>query len=441
MDARRVDGRPIRPHIGSDGRTGSAEAHDVGIARQVEEQVVVEVARRLVQVDADARVVGEIGDGQVAGHVVRVLTDIREGEDVPDVLRVGLRVDHVDLNPRDAGPRVDHGQAPHGIIVPVPEIPGEEIVPVGLVVVRPDVEFLRLGTALHLDLLPLALLLAEDGGVVHLAPLGLELQTEQGLAALDQCALERHVDVARLDVLQDVVLLALEPDVHLVLEVERGLGVVVRSEVDLLSDAAIDGQLDPLVEVEGGDGPVPFGQTRIFRLAVAQAEVELRRTLRPDFNLVGTEDGFEDLRVDRQFRGKASLLLVQLVLHLIPELAEVFVDVVLEELIEREVGRVPEIEGVPQALADHILARRLVVVHPVLDDVGKTEAHATWRFRGIRDIRAVGQRQVHVHRIRCLILGLNRRGRHPRARQKQGQAGPQEADRGGAESGQRTHGQ
>ena len=118
-----------------------------------------------------------------------MLTDIREGEDVPDVLRVGLRVDNVDLNPRDTGPRVDHGQAPHGIVVPVPEIPGEEIVPVGLVVVRPDVEFLRLGTALHLDLLPLALLLAEDGGVVNLAPLGLELQTKQGLAALDQRAL------------------------------------------------------------------------------------------------------------------------------------------------------------------------------------------------------------------------------------------------------------
>ena len=370
-----------------------------------------------------------------------MLTDIREGEDVPDVLGVGLRIDHIDLNPRDARPRIDHGQALHGIVIPVPEIAGQEIVPVGLIVVRPDVEFLRLRPALHLDFLPLSLLLAEDGGVVHLAPLGLELQAEEGLAALNERALQRHVDVARLDVLQDVVLLALEPDVHLVLEVEGGLGVVVRSEVDLFTDAAVDGQLDALVEVKGGDGPVSLGQARILGLAVAQAEVELRRTLRPDLNLVGAEDGLEDLRVDCQLWGKAPLFLVQLVLHLIPELAEVLIDVVFEELIEREVGRIPEVEGVPEALAHHILPRGLVVIHPVLDDVGKTEAHATRRFRGVRDIRTVGKRQVHVHRVGQLILSEDRRGRHPCARQKQGQASPQEAGRGGAGGDRRTHGQ
>ena len=70
--------------------------------------------------------------------------------------------------------------------------------------------------------------------------------------------------------------------------------------------------------------------------------------------------------------------------------------------------RVPEVECVSQALAHHVLSGRLVVVHTVLDDIGKTEAHPARSLRGVGHIRTVGKRQIDVHRVRHLILGQDR---------------------------------
>ena len=276
VNALAVDRLSVHTRVRCNGRTRAAEPDDIRVPRHVEEDVIVEVARGLVEVDAQSRVVREVRHGKVTRQIIRVFPDVGEGDHVSNVLRVGLSVDHVDFNPGDARAGIHHRQALHGVVVPVPEIGGQEVVPVGLVIVGPDVEFLRLGAALNFDFLALAFLLAEHRGVVHLAPLRLELGAEQRLAALDEGALKRHADVAGLDVLQNVVLLALEPDVHLVFEVESGLRVVVGAEVDLLADAAIDGQLDALVEVECGDRPVPLGKSGVFRLAVAHAEVEFR---------------------------------------------------------------------------------------------------------------------------------------------------------------------
>ena len=204
-----------------------------------------------------------------------MLTDIGKGQNIAHILGVGLGVYHVNLNPGDASSRIHHRQTPHRIVVSLAEITRQEIVAVGLVVVGPDIKLLSLGTALYFDFLSLSLLLTEDRGVVNLSPLGLELQTKQGLAALNEGALQGHIDVARFNVLQDVVLFSLKPDVHLVLKVERRLGVVVRSEVDFLANASVNGQLNALVEVKCGNGPVALGKPRVLRLAVAQTEIEL----------------------------------------------------------------------------------------------------------------------------------------------------------------------
>ena len=275
--------------------------------------------------------------------------------------------------------------------------------PICLVIVRPDVEILCLGPALHFYFLTLTLLLAEYGGVVHLAPLRFKLQTKQGLTALDEGALQGHVDVARLDVLENVILLPLEPDVHLVLEVECRLRVVVGSQVDFLTDAPVDGQLDALVEIKCGDGPVALGKPRILRLAVPQAEIEFGGTLRPDLDLIRPEDGLEDLRVDGELWRESAFLLIQLLLHLIPELTQVLIDVVFEKLIQGQMGRIPEIQRVPQPLPHHVLTGGLIVIHPVLDDIGKAEADPSRHLNGVGHIGVMGQRQFDFHRIHLLL--------------------------------------
>ena len=126
----------------------------------------------------------------------------------------------------------------------------------------------------------------ENCGVVDLAPLRFQLGAKQGLAALDQCALQGHADVARFDVFEDVVFFALETDVHLVFKVKRGFRIVVGSKVDFVANAAVDGQLYALVKVKRRDRAVPFCEARIFRSAVAHPKVQFGRTLWFDFNLI-----------------------------------------------------------------------------------------------------------------------------------------------------------
>ena len=249
---------------------------------------------------------------------------------------------------------------------------------------------------MNLDFLALTLLLAEHRGVVHLAPLGLELRTKQGLTALDQRALQRHADVARFDVFQDVILFPLEADVHLVLKVKRRFRVVVGAEVDFVADVAIDGQLNPLVKVESGDGPVALRQTRVFGPAVSDTKIQFGRSLGLDFNLVGAKNGLEQLGVHRQFGRKSALLIVDFLLHLIPEFAEVFIDVVFEEFVQGQEGRIPEVEGVSQTLTYHILSGGLIVIHPVFDHIGKVQTHTARGLHGVGVVLTMRQRQVQT---------------------------------------------
>ena len=120
------------------------------------------------------------------------------------------------------------------------EVLRQEVVTVRLVVVRSDVKFLRLGTAFHFDFASFALLLAENGGVVKAPPLRFHLHPKQTLGALNQGTIQRHADVSRLDVFQDVVLLALEADVHLVFKIEQRLRVVLGAKLNLVADFSRD---------------------------------------------------------------------------------------------------------------------------------------------------------------------------------------------------------
>ncbi len=214
---------------------------------------------------SDPRVVGHLGIqtvGTVGGLVARpvgdqtcihqirahpvgryarragILAQIGEGHDVPVVRVVAPRVGDPHLHLGHLHPTAHRGQRAHGVLVVVAEIVAEKVVLVGLVLVRLDIEVGGLCPARHRDILALALLLAEDGRGREPSELQLRLQAEEALAALDQLPGERQAHVARLDLLDDVVVVPGEIQFHLVLEIEGGLGVVAGVDLQLVTDVA-----------------------------------------------------------------------------------------------------------------------------------------------------------------------------------------------------------
>ena len=265
-----------------------------------------------------------------------MLAQIREGHNVPNVLGVRLCVDDVNLNPVDHGPRVGHRQGLHRVVVLVDEVLRQEVVSVGFVVVGADVEFLRLGPALHFNLTPLPLLLAEHCGVVEAAPLGLELQTKQTLRPRNQAAVERHVDVAGLDVLENVVLFALEANVHLVLKVEERLGVVLRAEFNLVANLAANVQLDALIEIHRTCAALTFRNAGVLGVVPGVAQGDFSRSLRLDLDLVAPKNHLEELAVDFELGGERAVRFVFLFLEFVPEFGEVAFDVVVQVFVQGE---------------------------------------------------------------------------------------------------------
>src|SRR5690606_609641 len=121
------------------------------------------------------------------------------------------------------------------------------------------------------------------------------LQAEEALAALDELTGERQAYVARLELLDDVILVAREVQFHLVLEIEGGLGVVAGVDLQLGANVAHQVQLDLLIEVERGDLPLVHRNARVLRFAGVHPEGDLGTALWPDIDVASPEDPAEGL--------------------------------------------------------------------------------------------------------------------------------------------------
>ena len=273
------------------------------VQRQASKQVVVVVVggtalrglrRRFKPLPCEnAGVVGQIPRRHIARQIRGVLPEVGECQDVSDILGVGLGVDDVDFNPVDHRPRVGNGQGLHGLVILVDEVLRKEVVPVGFVIVRTDVELLGLGPSLDLYFTSFSLLLTEDRCVVQATPLGFQLQSKQTLRTRDQAAVEWHAYVPRFDVLQNVVLFTLEPDVHLVFEVEQRLGVELGAEFNLVTNFPAQVQLNSLVKIHRPRPSLALGNPRVFRVVPSVAQRDFRRSLGFDFDFIAAENHLE----------------------------------------------------------------------------------------------------------------------------------------------------
>ena len=336
-----------------------------------------------------------------------MLAQVRERDDVSHVLGVGLGVDHVHLDRVDHGTGVGHRQGPHGHVVLVDEVLRQEVVSVGLVVVGADVELLGLRATLDLNFTPLPLLLAEHRGVVEPSPLRFQLDPKQALGAHNQTAVERHVDVARLDVFQNVVLLPLETDVHLVLKIKQRLRVELGAQLNFVADASADVQLDALVEVHGTRPALTLRNPRVLGVVPGVAKRNFSRSLRLDFNLVAAENHLEQLAVDLQLGGEGFVSGILLLLELVPKFAQVALDVVVQILVQREHAGRPKQERVADGLLHLVHPRDRVVHHAVVEVARPLQRHPARKFSGVVGVRVVvRERQVVGDRVRRGARGL-----------------------------------
>ena len=140
----------------------------------------------------------------------------------------------------------------------------------------------------------------------------------------DEGAVEREANVTSLEQLDDFVLFAFVFQLHQVLIIEGGLGILVDVEVDFVADFCDDIELYILVEVEIGG--VLLGDGGIATVVVLDAKGEVNRALGTNVDGVAAKDEVESLSANIQRRddgvavlgGTGVLLLAGLPVFLYP---------------------------------------------------------------------------------------------------------------------------
>ena len=210
----------------------------------------------------------------------------------------------------------------------------------------------------------------------------------------------------RFKVFQDVVLFALETDVHLVFKVEQRFGVVVGSEFDFVANFSADVQLNALVKIKRRDTPLAFRDSRVLGVGDVDAKREFRRSLWLDFDFVASENRLKQLAVHGQFWSEGAFRFVIFGLEVCPIFSQVAGDVVVEVFVKRQVRRRPVQQGVADALLDAIQPGGFVENYLVIEVLRPCKIKACWAFRRVelvlpseREGQDDGQRVVR--RILC----------------------------------------
>ena len=357
----REAGRADRGEVGVgvlvDGGVGERSA-DVGVARGR-----VELPQVRLPAPEDGGRLAEVGQGDGPRRLL-VLAGRRPERplvlphlDADELAEAGL--------PGGAGRERDLAGVLVAGVPPVVEGVAEEEVRVVLVLVRGELERLHVGAARDRLLDRLGVLLGGHGRERERAELEVGAEPEQPLAALDERRRRLEEHVARLDALEDVVVVALVDERHLVLELELALRVVVDVDRQLVADRAGDVEREVLAEV-GVDGRAGrrLGGLEVA-LVVADAEVHVRRAVDGQRHLVLPEQGAERaLLPARDLDGEAEPVPPRLALRALGrERPERLADGLLapghQERGERDVGRRPDVARADD-LADAVAVGRRV---------------------------------------------------------------------------------
>ena len=183
--------------------------------------------------------------------MVITLRQVRKSYDITCLIVVAALVGDPNLNlvDRDTARDIRHGL--HRLLEVIPEEMTQEEMAVLVVHIAADIEFGQLRTAFTAYRLRLTVLLADQRLNTKLTELQIRLDTEQRLAAANKRTRQVHRYITCLNTLNDIVLLALVIQLQILLvERERGLGVVTQVEIQLRTHLTLNTRLNLLVEIE-----------------------------------------------------------------------------------------------------------------------------------------------------------------------------------------------
>ena len=134
---------------------------------------------------------------------------------------------------------------------------------VGFILVGTNLKTGYLCATLGLNSFTFTLLLREDAGHCQTAEFQRCFHPEKILATGNERTSERQRNVSRFNKLNDLILIATVLQLHLILEIEGGFGVVVDAQLHLLTDLTCHIHLNVLVEIESGIGLLILRQSWI----------------------------------------------------------------------------------------------------------------------------------------------------------------------------------
>ncbi len=252
--------------------------------------------RFVVDIDLRSRQIGFqviVGFGPDGGF----LAEVDDGKSVAELLLLSRRADEFPyFDPGDAFEAVRHGNQRRfdvRLLPAVAEIIGQEKVGTFDVIRRPEVEADSLGSAVDVEAVGLALLLADNGLKLNAAELEFTFDAEEALAAADQGRRRLEEDVPGLDALDDIVVVTLVTELELVLVIEVALRIPVDVDVHLVSDRADDAEAEVLPEL-GIDLGISAGEHRLLvAFAYVEAGVDVGLPVDAQVDVGRAEDGRE----------------------------------------------------------------------------------------------------------------------------------------------------
>ena len=205
----------------------------------------------------------------------------------------------------------------------VSEIARQEIVAVFLIVGYVELERCELHAALGRYALAGRLLLRSHHLELELAKLHVGSDTKEAAGSLDERGVGWEGYVARLHELDDLVLLAIILQLHVLrIIVEGGIGVIVQVHVHLVAHLTVHVEVDFLVKVHHRGLAVADRERWVVDALLVDAKLDFSRTLGLDTDTARTKDFLCWSQVEVHVR-EVKLLLAFLLVYLIVLLAEV----------------------------------------------------------------------------------------------------------------------
>ena len=267
-----------------------------------------------------------------------MFTQIHQGQYVPGFVVISRFIGDPYFNFVDGNRRTDDRQLGQCLIVMIAKILGKKEVPVGIILRSFHFESCFLCPAFHFHHLGFALVLREDSGQVQFPKLHFSFYPKQVGCPRDQRTIQRQRNIPGLNSFDDVVFIARIIQVHFILVIECGFGVVVHLHFHFLANTPVYIHLNFLIEIKRRGFSQTLRDRGIFSGVHLIAKTYLHISLRAHIDGIATKDAVESFAAYRKFGDKRTLgFEVGLICALPPVISDRILKIVTDIFLQRHV--------------------------------------------------------------------------------------------------------